>query len=135
MSDPCDYHTIPRETLDTQTLRQLRDLRASLDDRIDAMKKAQSGAALLAKEIIQEVKAEGPITIEVALKATFMLIRDYRLYQIGRQKPEEHPEVQAFVARIRESIHSKMTEERLDAFGLTEDDRQKVEDIVLEQLR
>lgn len=135
MSDPSNYHTIPHEALNGQTLPQLKDLKRCLEDRIAAKNKAQSQEAELAKEIAKEVKAEGPVTIQVALESKLMLIRDFRPYQLRHQKPEDHPEVQAFIERIRKSIGDKLTKERLEAHGLAEDSRQEVEDLILEELR
>lgn len=135
MSDPCDYHTIDHKVLDAQTLAQLKDLRASLDDRIDALKKAKLGGVKLATEISQEIVAEGPTSITVTLQVTLSLLRDYFLYKTNVQEPENRPEVYAFITRIRESINSKMTTERLEAAGLTEANRREVENLVLERIR
>lgn len=135
MSDPSDYHTIPHEALNGQTLAQLKDLKRCLEDRIASKMEIDSKEYALSEEVANELAAEGPTSVSVSLLAVIKPMPYYNTFTLKSQKAVEHPEVQAFFEKIRMSIHSKLSKERLEAVGLTEDSRETVENLVLRRLR
>lgn len=135
MSDPSDYHKVDPKLLDDHTLAQLRDLKQSIEGRIADKLEEGNQVCKLAENIAAELKKEGPVDITVDLRTNIKLVSGYRPYSWNPQKPETHPEVQAFIEEIRTRITAKLTTQRLEAVGLSEDFREEVENGILGCLR
>ncbi len=135
MSDPKDYHTIDLKVLEAQSLNQLKDLQRCLGDHIERKQGSFMAESTLGREIAKELTDSGYGSVKVKLEFEIVALPRYRPYTARHQRSDKHPEVQDYMKRLKKVVNEAITEERLQKHGLTEADREGVEDHILNQLR